>query len=173
MYSLVERISLRYFNDMDENVRPSATIILFYLLRIRTWKRYMKHWLKPIPALAPSQLMTPTIRVPSGPLTLSVLSLMPYVNISGNPSAPSSHCRTRNWTFSSARYRMGWTNLATADAQQMSGPLSRCELFNLYRPRLRNSRNLPLLVPEPRVSFPRFFPSSPRSSARPRMRNFE
>lgn len=134
----------------------------------------MKNWLKQIPALAPSRLMAPTIHVPSGLPMLSVLSLMPYVNISGNPSAPSSHYRTQNWMFSSARYRMGWTNLATADSQQMSGPLSRCELFNLYRPRLRNTRDLPpLLVPEPRVSSPRLFPSSPRSSVRPGMRNFE
>jgi hypothetical protein len=171
---MIEGISSRYFNDIDGKVKPSATISLFYLLCIRTWKRYIKNWLKQIPALAPFRLMTPTIHVPSGLPMLSVLSLMPYVNISGNPSAPSSHYRTRNWTFSSARYRMGWTNLATADAQQMSGPFSLCELFNHYRSRLRNPRNLPpLLVPEPRVSSLRFFTSSPRSPVRPRMRNFE
>jgi hypothetical protein len=55
IYGTIEKISLKYFNDINGKVKPSShTLGLSYLLQTRTWKRYIWNWLKQIPALPPS-----------------------------------------------------------------------------------------------------------------------
>lgn len=98
----------------------------------RTWKAYTKCWRKQIPILALFQSTTLLILTIFVPHTLSVLSPTPYVNTFGNLSAPSSRSCTRKITVCLASCRTNYETPPEADAQQMSGPLSRCGHLNLY-----------------------------------------